>query len=342
MKESLDRSFAEVVALIRVARGRAFRAATKVTVELYWQVGQYVHSKVEAESWGKGTVQNLADYIRRAIPGIRGFSAQNLWRMRQFYGAYRDDEKLSPLVRELPWTHNMIILSKCTRQEEREFYLRLVQRETWDKRHLEQEIDGGLFERTVLSPANLSPAVREIHPCASKVFRDVYVLDFLDLPEPHSENELQRGLVRDIRQFLQTLGADFCFIGEEYRIQVGGKDFYLDLLFFHRGLQCLVLFELKIDDFKPEYLGKLEFYLEALDRDIRKPDEKPSVGVLLCKSKDSEVVEYALSRSLSPAVVAQYQTQLPDKALLQQKLHEFYELEASRASENGEQPTPHE
>ena len=170
----------------------------------------------------------------------------------------------------------------------------------------------------------------QLHPTASEVFRDSYVLDFLDLTETHSESDLQRGLVGDIRQFLQALGPDFCFIGEEYRLQVGGKDFFLDLLFFHRGLECLVLFELKIDDFKPEYLGKLEFYLEALDRDVRKEHEKPSVGVLLCKSKDSEVVEYALSRSLSPAVVAQYETQLPDKHLLQRKLHEFYELESSR------------
>lgn len=333
MSKDLDKSFGEVVEMIRSARTKAFQAATKLTVDLYWQVGEYVHHKVERESWGKSTVQGLADHIRTTLPGIRGFSAQNLWRMRQFYEAYRNDEKLSPLVRELPWTHNMIILSKCRRQEEREFYLRLVQRDTLDKRRLEEQIDSALFEQAVLSPPNLSPAVREIHPAASEVFRDMYTLDFLDLPESHSENELQRGLVRDIRQFLQALGPDFCFIGEEYRLQVGGKDFFLDLLFFHRGLECLVLFELKIDDFKPEYLGKLEFYLEALDRDVRKDNEKPSVGVLLCKSKDKEVVEYALSRSLSPAVVAQYQTQLPDKAVLQRKLHEFYELESSRRSE---------
>ncbi len=250
--------------------------------------------------------------------------------MKQFYETYRNNEKLSPLVRELPWTHNIIILSKCTREEEREFYLHLTKRDTWDKRRLEREIDSARFERKVLSPPIVSPAVAQIHPTAPEVFRDTYVLDFLDLPEPHSERDLQRGLIRDMRRFLQALGPDFCFIGEEYRLQVGGKDFLLDLLFFHRGLECLVMFELKIDDFKPEYLGKLDFYLEALDRDVRKPHEKPSVGVLLCKSKDEEVVEYALSRSLSPAVIAQYQTQLPDKALLQQKLHEFYELESSR------------
>jgi len=253
--------------------------------------------------------------------------------MRQFYETYHSDEKLAALARKLPWTHNTIILSKCTRPEEREFYIRIAQGDTWNKRRLAREIDGALFERQALSSPIVSPAVTQIHPAALEVFRDTYVLDFLDLPEPHSERDLQRGLVRDMRHFLQALGPDFCFIGEEYRIQVGGKDFFLDLLFFHRGLKCLVLFELKIDDFKPEYLGKLEFYLEALDRDVRKQDEKPSVGVLLCKSKDAEVVEYALSRSLSPSVIAQYKTQLPDKGLLQRKLHEFYTVKASRRDE---------
>jgi len=330
MSDSLDRSFAEVVDLIRAAKTQAYRAVNTVLVELYWQVGEYVSRKVEAENWGKGTVKGLSAHIRQAMPTARGFSSQNLWRMKQFFETYCSDEKLSTLSRQLPWSHNMAILSKCARPEEREFYLRLASKEGWSFRQLEREIDGALFERQVLSPPSVAPAVAHLHPSAAEVFRDTYVLDFLDLPEPHSERDLQRGLIGDIRRFLQALGPDFCFIGEEYRIQVGGKDFYLDLLFFHRGLECLVLFELKIDDFKPEYLGKLEFYLEALDRDVRKPHEKPSVGVLLCKSKDSEVVEYALSRSLSPAVVAQYQTQLPDKTLLQRKLHEFYELEAAR------------
>jgi predicted nuclease of restriction endonuclease-like (RecB) superfamily len=336
MSENLDKSFAEVVSLIQSARQRAYQAVNTTLLDLYWQVGKYVHGKIEGEDWGKGTVRNLAAYIQKSIPGIKGYSAQNLWRMRQFYETYRNDEKLSPLVRQLPWTHNMMILSKCVRPEEREFYIRLTLSDGWDKRRLEREIDGALFERHVLSPPILSPVVRELYPSAPEVFQDTYILDFLDLPASHSESDLQRGLVRDIRRFLQALGPDFCFIGEEYRLQVGGKDFFLDLLFFHRGLECLVLFELKIDDFKPEYLGKLEFYLEALDRDVRKEHEKPSVGVLLCKSKDSEVVEYALSRSLSPAVVAQYQTQLPDRALLQRKLHEFYEIEAARREANHE------
>ncbi len=332
--DTLNASFAEVVGLIQAARQRAFQAVNTALVDLYWRVGEYVSRKIEVEAWGEGTVEQLAAYIFRRHPDIRGFTRASLFRMRQFYDAYRADEKVAPLVRQLPWSHNLVILGRCKRAEEREFYLRLAIERRWSRRVLEKEIDRCVFEQVVLSPPTMTPALARGYPSAPEVFRDTYALDFLNLPEPHSEADLQRGLVHDIRRFLQALGPDFCFIGEEYRLQVGGKDFFLDLLFFHRGLRCLVAFELKIDDFKPEYLGKLEFYLEALDRDVRKPDEKPSVGVLLCKSKDSEVVEYALSRSLSPAVVAQYQTQLPDKDLLQRKLHEFYELETARKEES--------
>jgi len=219
-----------------------------------------------------------------------------------------------------------MILTRCKRPEEREFYLRLCIRERWGKRELERQLSGSLFERTILSPPKVSPLVTQLHPEALALFKDTYLLDFLDLPDGHSEADLQRGLVGNLRKFLQELGTDFTFVGERFRVQVGGRDFELDLLFFHRGLNCLVAIELKIDEFQPEHLGKLNFYLEALDRDVRKPHERPSIGLLLCATKDSEVVEYALSRSLSPALIAEYQTQLPDKKLLQAKLHEFYLL----------------
>ena len=224
------------------------------------------------------------------------------------------------------WTHNLLILSRCKREEEREFYLRVCHREMWGKRELERQLAGALFERTVLSPAKLSPAVTVLHPDAAEVFKDTYLLDFLDLPPSHSEADLQRALVEQLKQFLIELGRDFCFVGSRYLLQVGGRDFALDLLFFNRALNCLVAFELKIDEFQPAHLGQLKFYLEALDRDVRKAHEQPAIGVLLCATKDHEVVEYALSRAVSPALVAEYQTRLPDKALLQAKLHEFYEL----------------
>jgi predicted nuclease of restriction endonuclease-like (RecB) superfamily len=228
----------------------------------------------------------------------------------------------------LPWSAHLHILSRAKRAEEREFYLRLATQQRWPVREVARQIDSGLFERAVLNPPKLSTALREMQPQAEQHFKDAYLLDFLALPELHSEADLHRSLLLNLGRFLTELGRDFCYIGSEYPVQVGGQDFALDLLFFHRGLNCLVAVELKVTAFAPEHLGKLNFYLEALDRDARKPHENPAIGLLLCASKDSEVVEYALSRTLSPALVAQYQTQLPDKRLLAAKLHEFYALNA--------------
>jgi predicted nuclease of restriction endonuclease-like (RecB) superfamily len=266
---------------------------------------------------------------------MTGYSAANLWRMRQFYEVYRDQPKLAPLVRELSWTHNLLIMSRCKRDEEREFYLRTCQRERWRKRELQRQLSGGLFERTILSPVKLSTPLAELYPDATTVFRDSYLLEFLDLPTPHCEADLQRGLVEKLKQFLIELGRDFCFVGSQYPLQVGGRDFAIDLLFFNRALNCLVAIELKIDEFQPEYLGKLEFYLESLDRDVRKPHEQPSIGVLLCATKDHEVVEYALSRTVSPALLVEYETKPPDKKLLQAKRHEFYQLAEEQRKQGG-------
>jgi predicted nuclease of restriction endonuclease-like (RecB) superfamily len=325
---SLEKSFAEVVEMIQSAKQTVMQAVNAQLVELYWQVGAYISQKLEQSEWGDAVVQQLADYLARTQPGLRGFTRRNLFRMLKFYQVYRGDAKVTPLVSQLPWTHNLIILNQSKRSEEREFYLRLAIQEKWSKRELERQFKAALFERSVLNPVKVSPLVSQSHPEALDVFRDAYVLEFLELPEQHTEADLHGGLLRQLKDFLIELGRDFCFVGSEYPLQVGGRDFALDLLFFHRGLNCLVAVELKVGRFEPEYLGKLNFYLEALDRDERKPHEKPAIGVLLCASKDDEVVEYALNRSLSPALIAEYQTQLPDKALLQAKLHEFYMLNA--------------
>lgn len=323
--ESDETSFADVVGLIEQARERAYLAVNKELVGLYWQVGKYISGKLESAEWGDGVVDRLAQHLFRTLAGLRGFTRRNLFRMRQFYEAYAEDEKVSPLVTQLPWTHHLIILGQCKRPEEREFYLRLAIREHWGKRELERQLRIALFERAVMNPPKVARALRRAHPTAETIFKDAYFVEFLQLPEVHTEADLHRGLVHRLRAFLIELGRDFCFVASEYPVQVGGRDFALDLLFFHRGLNCLVAIELKVDRFEPEHLGKLNFYLEALDRDVRKPHENPAIGVLLCASKEREVVEYALSRSLSPALIAAYQTQLPDKQLLQAKLHEFYQ-----------------
>jgi len=324
----VEGAFDEIVELIRAARQQAVRAVNTELIELCWRIGDYLHRKIESDGWAKGTVVQLAAYIAQREPGLRGFSPQNLWRMRQFFVAYRDDPKLSPLVRELPWSSHLHILSRSKRPEEREFYLRMATQNRWPVREVARQIDGALFERAVLSPPKLSTALRELHPAAAGHFKDAYLLEFLALPSEHSEADLHQSLLRNLGRFLAELGRDFCYIGSEYPVQVGGQDFALDLLSFHRGLNCLLAIELKVTGFQPEHLGKLNFYLEALDRDARKPHENPAIGLLLCASKDSEVVEYALSRTLSPALIAEYQTQLPDKKLLAAKLHEFYALNA--------------
>ena len=327
-----DAAFGEVVMLIHTARERALQAVNSRLIDLYWHVGEMLHQRIEADGWAKGTVVQLAAFIAQREPGLRGFSAQNLWRMRQFFLAYRGLPDLSTLLRALPWSSHLHILSRSKRAEEREFYLRMATQHRWQVREVARQIDSGLFERAVLNPPKLSTALRVLQPQAEQHFKDAYLLEFLALPVLHSEADLHRSLLQNLGRFLTELGRDFCYIGSEYPVQVGGQDFALDLLFFHRGLTCLVAIELKVTAFEPEHLGKLNFYLEALDRDVKKPHENPAIGVLLCASKDSEVVEYALSRTLSPALVAQYQTQLPDKQMLAAKLHEFYALTAPAAN----------
>lgn len=297
-----------------------------LSLELYWRVGEYISQKLKTAEWGDAVVDQLAGYIQVKHPEFKGFTRRGLYRMRQFHETYHRNKIVSPLVTQLSWTNHLLILSKTKSPEEKEFYVRLCIKENYSKRELERRIDSGLFERATLSRKKVSAPLTQKHPEAPEVFKDVYVLDFLNLPEVHSETGLRRSIVSNLKNFILEFGKDFAFVGQEHRIQVGKNDYFIDLLFFHRGLHCLVMFELKIDDFKPEYLGKLNFYLEALDRDVRKPDENPSVGIILCKSKDDEVVEYALSRNLSPALVAEYKTKLILKKILQKKLHEYYLL----------------
>jgi predicted nuclease of restriction endonuclease-like (RecB) superfamily len=329
--------FAEILRIIHGGRARAFEAVNVALIDTYWAVGAHLSRKVSEAGWGKGIVQELATWLAAQVPDLKGFSSSNLWRMKQFYEVYQDDENLAPLVRQLSWTHNLIILGQSKQPEEREFYLRLAVRAKWSKRELQRQIESAAFERTVLSDLKLAPMVRVLPQDATGIFKDSYLLDFLDLPERHKEADLQFALLRNLRKFLMELGDGFAFVGEKIRVQVGNQDFELDLLFYHRDLQCLVAFELKTGRFQPEHMGKLSFYLEALDRDRKRPHENPSIGVLLCRTKDNEVVEYAMSRHLSPALVAQYETQMIPKAVLQQKLHEWsLMLQASDSIEGDE------
>ena len=234
----------------------------------------------------------------------------------------------------MSWTNNLTILGRAGSEQEREFYIQAAIRGRWSQRELIRQIDGSLYERALTQPAQLSLVLAEQQPAAAQIFKDSYLLDFLNLPAAHSEHDLQHGLVAHLKDFLLELGPDFAFMGEEYRLQVGQQDFFIDLLMYHRRLQALVAFELKITAFSPAMMGQLDFYLEALDRDHRLPHENSSIGVLLCKSADAQVVEYTLARSASPALVARYLTELPDRALLQAKLSEFYALELAAGDDD--------
>ncbi len=323
------KQFSEVLNTIKSVREKVYKQVNASLIQLYWDIGKYVSQKVEKENWGKSIVQELSEYIQKNEPGIKGFSARNIWRMKQFYETYKEYQKLSTLWAELSWSHNRRIMSLKT-PEEREFYLNLCAKERYSVRELERLINTGTYERTMLAPKNMSEAVKQLPKSTENIFKDTYVLEFFDLPVPHKEKDLQTALVSSLKDFILELGKNFSFIGQEYRIQVGNQDFYIDLLFFHRELQSLVAFELKTEKFKPEFMGQLEFYLEALDRDVKLPDENPSVGVLLCREKDNEVVEYAISRSVSPTLIADYETKLIPKDLLRKKLNEFYHLLESK------------
>ncbi|MFA5097909.1 MAG: PDDEXK nuclease domain-containing protein [Candidatus Margulisiibacteriota bacterium] len=323
-----DPSFGKIKALIDKARYNALKSVNSELVSLYWNIGSFISKRMKTAVWGKKTIDQLAEYLNGHGADYKGFNRRNLYRMRQFYETYQNNEIVSPLVTQLSWSKHLLILSKTKSIEEKEFYIQLAIRENYSKKELERQLDSAVYERTLLSSKLMSPSKSgEVE--LRQNLKDSYVFEFLGLQEGHDESDLQKGLIRNLKLFLLELGKDFLFISEEFRIQVGTHDYYIDLLFFHRELKCLVAFELKITDFKPEHLGKLNFYLEALDRDVKKPHENPSIGILLCKGKDSEVVEYALNRFLSPAMVSEYSLKLPDKKLLREKLHYLFDSEKS-------------
>jgi len=317
-------AFEEVAVIIDRARENVFRSINRELISMYWDIGFYISEKCRTIGWGKSVVKDFSKFIESHYEGIKGFSPQNIWRMKQFYETYVGNEKLSALLREISWTNNLIIMSRAKSDEEREFYLLLCAKNNYSSRELERQFNSSLFERTMISDVKNKLFIARNSNLAA--LRDSYVLEFLDIPENHREKELRKAIIANLRDFILEFGKDFTLVGEEYRVQVGNQDFRIDLLLYNRDLSCLVAIELKVTDFKPEHLGQLEFYLEALDRDVRKPNENPSVGLILCAGKDDEVVEYALSRSMSPTLIAEYKTHLPQKSLLENKLRELREL----------------
>ena len=319
-----NNDFGAVISIIENAKGRALKAVNAELINMYWEVGEYLSDLCAESSFGDKVIDEVAAYISNAAPAIKGFNRRGLYRMKQFYETYKDDEFVSALLTQISWTNHLMIMSKSKTKEERDFYVALAAKERYSSRELERQLDSAYYERYMLSSGKQAPEL--VPQNVRNSILDTYVLEFLDLPEQYSERNFRKAIIENLKQFILEFGKDFTFIGEEYRVQVGGKDFYIDLLFYNRALSCLVPIELKIGEFKPEHIGQINFYLEALDRDVRKPNENPSVGLILCASKDDAVVEYALSRSLSPTLVSDYTLCLPDKKILKDKLQELAEL----------------
>ena len=362
---SLELQFSEIKNLITQARNRAYQAVNNEAILLNWRVGEYVSDKLKSASWGDGVVAQLSDFLKLHEPSLKGFTKRGIYRMVQFYDTYSNPEfvvtvtpqlKLlensnvstvltqiesnenqlnvfvSSLMTQISWTHHLEIISSCKTAEEKLFYMLMTKKERWSVRDLRRQIKASIFERTMLGNQQVEQIQKHIPQDITNVFRDSYVFEFLNIPDLHTEQTLRKTLIKNLSSFMKELGNDFLFVGEEFKVSVGMQDFFIDLLFYHRDLQCLVAFELKTETFTPQSLAQINFYLEALDRDVRKPNENPSIGILLCKGKDDLVVEYALSRSLNPAMIADYQLKLPNKELLQAKWLELIEM----SEKNGE------
>jgi len=319
---------------IQAARYEALKSVNKELILLYWDIGGKIVDNQKKHRWGKAVVETLAKDLQMEFPGVAGYSADNLWRMRKFYLNYVKKPKLAPLVQEIAWAHNIIIMEKCKNDFEREFYLRMAKKLGWTKNVLIHQIENQSYEKTLLNQTNFRNTLPEkIKKQANIAVKDEYTFDFLDLSDKHSEIELERAMLARINQFLVEMGGVFAFMGNQFRLEIEGEEYFIDLLLYHRRLKCLVAIELKIGKFLPEYVGKMQFYLSALDAKVKEKSEAPSIGIILCKEKKRTIVEYALKNSKKPIAVASYRItstlprelrkELPSPAQIQQLLAEI-------------------
>lgn len=298
----------EIKDLIHKKQYQVLKLINAETINLYWEIGEEIHRQQEENGWGKSIVQVLSKELQKEFPGAKGYSAANLWRMRNFYLSYSDSEKLAPLVREISWSNNVVIMEKCKDDLQREFYIQMTKRYGWTKRILANFIEAQTYEKYLSNQTNFDMTLPEERKVQAKLaVKDEYTFDFAELSPEYSEHELEMQLVNNVRAFLIEMGGDFTFIGNQYHLVVGSRDIYIDLLLFHRRLRSLVAIELKIGEFEAEYAGKMQLYLTALDEQVKLPDENPSIGIIICKSKDKTFVEYALKQSNVPIGVATYQ-----------------------------------
>jgi len=287
----------------------ALKKVNRELITLYWDIGKDIVSKQEAYGWGKAVVKNLSQELHKEFVGMRGFSVQNLWNMRLFYIEYSKNEKLQTLSREVGWSHNVVIFQKCKDNLERQFYIISTKKFGWTYRVLEHQIDNNSYEKYLLNQTNFDKTLPERYKHQAKLaVKDEYNFDFLELSADHSEYELEIGLINSIREFLAQMGTDFAFIGNQYKLEIDEEEYFIDLLLYHRRLKSLIAIELKVGKFKPEFAGKMSFYLSVLNDTIKLADENPSIGIIICKEKSRTIVEYALKDSTQPIGIATYKT----------------------------------
>jgi predicted nuclease of restriction endonuclease-like (RecB) superfamily len=311
MKSSIAKGYVvflrEIKQRIRASQYEALKSVNQEMIRLYWDIGRMIVERQEKEGWGKAVVETLACDLQKEFSGMQGYSVDNLWRMRKFFLNFRDNAKLAPLVQEISWTKIIVIMESCKDDLEREFYIQMTRKFGWTKSVLIHQIENKTYEKTLLNQTNFNKTLPEkIKNQAKLAVKDEYTFDFLEMGEEHSEMELERALISRINRFLVEMGGAFAFLGNQFRLEINGKEFFIDILLYHRRLKCLVAIELKIGEFKPEFAGKMQFYLTALDDLVKTPDENPSIGIILCKEKDRTIVEYTLRESNKPIGVAKY------------------------------------
>ena len=335
--ENIEKSFiSDVIVKVRQAQYEALKAVNIHLINLYWEIGKSISEK-QVESWGKSVVPNLSKELQKEFPNVSGFSVTNLWLMAQFYTEYHLLENLQPLVGEISWTKHIVIMTKCKDNSQRQFYTIATKKFGWTKDILRHQIENKTYEKYLLNQTNFDETVPEqIKNQAILAVKDHYNFDFLELNDFHSERELELELIKNVRKFLIEMGHHFTFVGSQFNLNVNDKEYKIDLLLYHRLLQCLVAIDLKINDFEPEHKGKMEFYLNVLNDKVKLPNENDSIGIIICKYKDRTVVEYSLKNTQNPIGVATYSTSsvlpekykdfLPNKQLIEERLNEFFNL----------------
>lgn len=342
--ENLQPFVEELKSAIRQAQNQALQSVNKVLIQLYWMIGQRIVEKQDQYGWGKSIVSQISEELQKDFVGQNGFSERNLWNMRNFYVAYKDYPKLQTLSAEISWSHNVKILQKLKDPLAQEFYIQASMQNHWSVRVLDHQIDNQTYEKILLNQTNFAKTLSaELQNQTQQLIKDEYTFDFLGLSEQHSEKQLEDALILEVRNFLTQMGADFTFMGNQYKLTIDHEDYYIDLLLYHRRLKSLIAVELKIGKFKPEYAGKLSFYLTALNETVKLPDENLSIGIIICKEKQRTTVEFALKDINQPIGVATYklahelpkelQSSLPSPQQIEQKLSKLFEQAGSEQGE---------